>query len=80
MTDVGLLDEVPLERGHPVLRLDDLVARLLEDPPRAPARQARVVDEQHLRSYSLHYGAGHRVERNELLSLSPASTTDRGMP
>ena len=44
-TRSGFVDEVALERGHAVFRLDDLVAGLLEDPAGAPPRQTGVVDD-----------------------------------
>ena len=36
---IGLGDEIPLERGHPILRLDDFVSGRLEDAPHPASRE-----------------------------------------
>ena len=78
--DVRLVEEVALERGQPVLRLDDLVAGGLEDLAEAAPRQSRIVDDQDLALHTRSRMASASRSSGTAASLSPASTTDRGMP
>src|SRR3954464_10512863 len=78
--EIGLLQEVALERAHAVLGFDHLIASRFEDVAHAAARQPRVVDEQdlclHTRSSSVSASPSSAIAP----SLNPASTIDRGMP
>jgi hypothetical protein len=50
--DVGPLDEVLLERNHPVLGFDDVEIVRFENGSHAPSGQAGIVHEQHFASHS----------------------------
>ncbi len=78
--DVGLIEEVALERAEAVLGFGDFESGGLEDLPQRPARQRRVVDDQHSGLHMRSTIAAVSRSSGTLSSLSPASTTDRGMP
>ena len=79
--EVRLLEKITLERDQPVLGFGDGVTGRLQDLAGAAPRQRRVVDEQdfaraHIRAIT----ASAMRSTVKSPSLSPASTTERGMP
>ena len=77
---IRLVDGESFQRGQPVFGLDHLVTRLLQESPGAAPRQARVVHQQHLGAHILSMMAWAMRSSGIAPSLSPASTTDLGIP
>src|SRR6185436_5027056 len=78
--DVGLVQEVALERDEAVFRLHDVVAFGLENLSERATRQRRIVDDEHSLCHTRSTMASVNRSSRTLSSLKPASTTARGIP
>ena len=77
---VRFLEKIALQRNEAILGFDHLASGSFQNLPEAAARESRIVDDQHSgRHMRSRIAAVNRSSRTAS-SLSPASTTDRGIP
>jgi hypothetical protein len=78
--EIRLLEEVPLERQHTVLRFDDFEPAGFENASHAPSRQRRIVHKEEF-LFHRYPRIASAIPSSEIdRSLKPASSIDRGIP